>query len=252
MTTYGFMAGCALSSSNPQRIKDTIAYLKPYYPDLVEIQSCCGRPTRMIGREDVFQQKFGHLTDLVNGAGIDNLIVACQGCLKTMRDEDRFKTTSLWVKMAELGLPEACLNKAKDSDVTFSIQDSCPTREMTEIHEAVRFLLKSLGYDVAKSRLSGKNTFCCGMGGMCGVSNQTLSHEVAHQRVTSFKTDYIATYCATCTFAMGVGGGLAWHLLDLIFGPVVNLGDQPAKHPLGNPVKSWSNRYKSKRIIQKA
>lgn len=250
--TYGFMAGCSLSSSKPQRVGDAINYLQQFYPNLAVIQACCGRPTRMIGQEEKFQERFGNLTQMVKGAGVDELIVACQGCLRTMRDEDRFMTSSLWVKMAELGLPTQCLNKAKDSEVVFSIQDSCPTSQMTEIHEAVVYLLKQLGYGVAKSRLSGQNTLCCGMGGMCGVSNPNLSHDVAQQRVQSFKTDYIVTYCASCAFAMGVGGGKAWHLLDLIFGDVVQLGDTPTPSALGNPVKAWANRYQTKRVIQKS
>lgn len=249
---YGFMAGCSLSSSNPEGVENAINYLKELYPDLAVIQACCGKPTRMIGQEEKFQERFSKLTDLVQKAEIDELILACQGCLKTMRDEDRFSTSSLWIQMAEHGLPKAVIGKARDSEVVFSIQDSCPTSQIPEIHEAVVYLLKELGYGVEGSRLSGKNTLCCGMGGMCGVSNQNLSHEVAHQRVESFKTEYIATYCASCAFAMEIGGGNAWHLLDLIFGDVVQLGDQAAPSPLGNPIKSWSNRYKSKKIVTKA
>lgn len=248
---YGFMAGCSLSSSNPERIKDIVTYLKQFYPDMAFIQGCCGKPTRMIGQEAKFQERFGELTKMVKKAGVDNLIVACQGCIRTMTDMGQFPTTSLWVKLAEIGLPENCISKAKNSDVVFSIQDSCATSNVPEIHQAVRYLLAQLGYQVVSSRLSGENTLCCGMGGMCGVANANLSQAVAQQRVASFKSDYIVTYCASCAFAMEVGGGKAWHLLDLIFGPVVHLGDVPSKHALGNPVRAWTNRYKSKKIIEK-
>ncbi|MCH4170749.1 MAG: (Fe-S)-binding protein [Lactobacillus sp.] len=249
---YGFMAGCSLSSASPKNVANIIAYLKHYYPDLAVIQACCGKPRRMIGQEAAFQKQFASLTDMVHEAGIDELLVACQGCLKTMTDQNQFKMGSLWVKMAELGLPKAYLNKAKDSQVVFSIQDSCPTKDRTDIHEAVRYLIHSLGYATKETRLSGKNTLCCGMGGMCGVSNPPLAKTAATKRVHDFKTDYIVTYCASCTAAMILGGGRSWHLLDLIFGDVVQLGDTCPDTALHHPLTAWANRYRSKQIVAKA
>lgn len=249
--SYGFMAGCALSSTSPEQVKQIIAYLKQFYPDLAVIQACCGKPTKMIGEQAAFQRRFGQLTEKVESAEIDELIVACQGCIKTMRDENQFKTSSLWVKMAELGLPKEAVGKGKDSDVVFSIHDSCPTKDMPEIHEAVRYLLAELGYEVKKNRLSGKNTMCCGMGGMCGVSNPPLAKAMAEKRVHDFKTDQIVTYCASCTSAMLLGSGQAWHLLDLIYGPVIYQTTKCPAHPLSRPLKAWANRYQTKRIVEK-
>ncbi|WP_159722561.1 (Fe-S)-binding protein [Enterococcus sp. CSURQ0835] len=248
---YGFMAGCSLSSTSPERVGQVIADLKKIYPELAVIQACCGKPTKMIGEQAAFKRRFGQLTDKVEAAEIDELIVACQGCIKVMREENQFKTSSLWVKLAEMGLPKEFVGKAQASDVIFSIQDSCPTKDMPEIHEAVRYLLKELGYEVKKSRLTGKNTMCCGMGGMCGVSNPPLAKEIAQKRVHDFKTDHIVTYCASCTSAMQLGGGQAWHLLDLIYGPVVDSTTTCAPHPLRKPLKAWANRYQTKRIIEK-
>lgn len=248
---YGFMAGCSLSSTSPQRVADIIDYLKNFYPDLATIQGCCGKPTKMIGQQALFEKRFRSLTEMVAEAEIDELIVACQGCIRVMSDENQFRTSSFWVKLAELGLPAELKGKAKDSDAILSIHDSCPTKEMTEIHQAIRFILEELGYQVKKNRLSGKNTMCCGMGGMCGVSNPPMAKEIASKRVTDFKTNQIVTYCASCTSAMILGGGNAWHLLDLIFGPVIQKQDETTDHPLQHSLKAWGNRYKSKKIVMK-
>lgn len=247
---YGFMAGCALSSSNPKQLLLLIEYLKSFYPNLAVLQGCCGKPTRMIGQEELFQERFDQMTKQVHHLEIDELIVACQGCIKTMTVQNQFKSSSLWVKMAELGLPKSYHAKGKSSDVVFSIQDSCPTKEQTEIHEAVRYLLKELGYEVKQNRLSGTNTLCCGMGGMCGVSNPDLSKRFAEKRVEDFKTNHIVTYCSSCTSAMILGGGEAWHLLDLIFGPIIYNATKSPRHPLNNPLEAWKNRYLSKIIVQ--
>lgn len=248
--TYGFMAGCSLSSASPKRISQLSVYLKNYYPDLVLIQACCGKPTKDIGDEPKFKQRFQQLTETVVACQVTELIVACQGCLATMNQEG-LPVKSLWLLLAELGLPEGVKGKAKGSDVVFSVQDSCPTKEVTEIHQAIRYLLAELGYQVANHPLSGKNTLCCGMGGMCGVTNPDLAKAQATKRVAGFKTEQIVTYCATCTSAMILGGGQAWHLLDLIFGEVIYQGDKAQDDPLSHPFLAWRNRYLSKKIIQK-
>ena len=249
---YGFMPGCSLASTSPENVQHIINYLQDLYPDLAIIEACCGKPMKMIGETEKFENHFANLAEMVRDAEIDDLLLACQNCLKVMTEEKKFKVDSLWVKMAEWGLPEEYHNKAKDSDVVFSIQDSCSARDRTDVQRAVRQIMKFLVYKVARNRLSLRNTLCCGFGGMCGVSNAQLSHEVARKRVQTFKTDYVVSYCSSCTLAMSIGGARSWHLLDLIFGPVVHLGDQPKPNDLGNTLKAWQNRYRTKKIIQKA
>lgn len=246
---YGFMPGCSLSSTSPENVKHVIQYLRHFYPDLAVIEACCGKPMKMIGETKKYEHHFNSLAQTINDAGIDDLLLACQNCLKVMTEEHKFKVDSLWVKMAEWGLPEECRNKAKDSEVVFSIQDSCSARDRSDVQRAVRIILRELGYKVARNRLSLRNTLCCGFGGMCGVSNANLSHEVARKRVQTFSTDYVVSYCSSCTLAMAIGGARSWHLLDLIFGPVVNVGDVPKSNDLGNTLKAWRNRYRTKRII---
>jgi hypothetical protein len=51
---------------------------------------------------------------------------------------------------------------------------------------------------------------------------------------------------------MLLGGGQAWHILDLVWGDVVYAGTQSPEDTLSNPVKAWSNRFKSKRLIKAA
>lgn len=51
---------------------------------------------------------------------------------------------------------------------------------------------------------------------------------------------------------MILGGGQAWHLLDLIFGDVIHQSDKSERHPLANPLLAWKNRYQSKKIVTKA
>lgn len=247
---HGFMAGCSLSAYCPEYVGKTVSYLKQFYPELSIIQQCCGKPLYYIGEQQKFEKQYHKLLDTIDDCAVDELIVACQGCLSMLRQSEHVKSTSLWPVLAKIGLPAAAIGKAKDSDMVFTIQDSCPTRNETDIHQAVIKILQDLGYQVKLAKLSGKNTLCCGMGGMCGVANPKLARAAMVHRVATLPTKNIVTYCASCRSAMMNGGGQSWHLLDLIWGPVVMQGDRCTENVLNSTFTSWKNRYRTKRILE--
>lgn len=248
----GFMAGCSLSAYCPEYVGKTVTYLKKFYPDLSVIQQCCGKPLYYIGEQQKFEKKFNALVDTIEDCEVDEMIMACQGCLSMIRKTDRVKSVSLWTTLDKIGLPKEAIGKATDSDMVFTIQDSCPTRNETDIHQAVINILRGLGYTVKLAKLSGEKTLCCGLGGMCGVTNPKLATEAMTHRVNSLPTKNIVTYCASCRSAMMNGGGQSWHLLDLIWGPVIMQGDHCPENVLNSTYTSWKNRYRTKRILEHA
>lgn len=251
MNRKGFMAGCALSSYSPIGVKKSIEYLKTAYPNISVIQKCCGKPTKAIGQRDKFEERYNLLLDDIKYCELDEMIVGCQNCYKILNQSEGFKTISLWQILAEVGLPENIKGKAKNSDVVFSIHDSCSTRNYKEIHNGIRTILNELGYKVSEPEKTRENTRCCGFGGMIAPVNPKLSRKVRERRVNDFKTDHIVTYCAACRQAMTLGGGSAWHILDLIWGDVVYKNSIPPKDVLSTPLKAWINRYKTKDEIKK-
>lgn len=246
----GFMAGCSLSAYCPQYVRQTVDYLKEFYPELSIIQECCGKPLYYLGEQAKFERQFGRLEQSVKNCEIDQLITACEGCLSMVQRSEQFESISLWTVLAQIGLPEAALGKAKDSDMVFTIHDPCPTRDNVVMQQAVIKLLEALGYQVKIAKLSGEKTLCCGMGGMCGVANPKLAHEAMVHRVETLPTKNIVTYCASCRSAMMNGGGQAWHLLDLIWGPVVYQGDKCPENTLNSTFTAWKNRYKTKQLLK--
>ena len=62
----------------------------------------------------------------------------------------------------------------------------------------------------------------------------------------------VVVYCAACRSSLLKGGAKAWHILDLIWGPVIQKGDDAPEDVLASPVKSWVNRYKAKKGILQA
>jgi len=251
MSRKVFMPGCALPSYNPQNVELMLKYLQSKFPDLSAVQKCCGKPTKAVGQADLFQERFASLVEDIKYCEADEVIVACQSCLNTVSECKDFKTISLWELLPQIGLPKELVGKAKDSDVVFSVHDSCSVRTRTGIHEGIRWIIKELGYKQVDPERAKETTRCCGFGGMVVPANPDLAKRVMERRVGDFPTDKIVAYCAACRQSMLQGGGDAWHILDLIFGDVVYSNSKPPENTLASPLKAWGNRRKSRQAIKR-
>jgi len=252
MSRKAFMPGCALPSYSPENVALTVKYLKTKFPDLSVVQKCCGKPTSAVGQADMFKQRFDSLVEDIKFCEADEVIVACQSCMKTLSLSDSFKTMSLWELFPQIGLPPELVGKAKDSDVVFSVHDSCSVRTYTGIHDGIRWILSELGYKFVEPERTRGTTRCCGFGGMVVPANPDVAKRVMDRRVGDFETPYIVAYCAACRQSMLKAGGQAWHILDLVWGDVVKSGSTCPADVLSSPVSAWRNRYKSKSLLKKA
>ncbi|WP_257267278.1 (Fe-S)-binding protein [Endozoicomonas sp. ONNA2] len=245
-----FMPGCSLPSYNPDAVKKTAAYLKSVYPDMGAVQKCCGKPTAAIGQTELFKQRFGQLQNDFDKVGAEEVIVACQSCYGLIKkNTDRQKPVSLWKLLPTIGLPKELRGKARASDAVFTIHDSCSTRYETELQDGIRWILQELGYKTTEPEYTRENTRCCGFGGMVVPANPEVATRVIQRRVNEFKTDHVVVYCAACRASMMGVGTKSWHILDLLWGPVVMQSDGTPVNVLANPVKAWINRYKSKSAL---
>ena len=251
MGRVAFMGGCALSSYNPELVINTIKHLRKTYPDLSVVQKCCGKPTKAIGQEELFHKRYDGLTQDLKDIDADTLIVACQSCYKIMKLNENIKVISLWSLLPKIGLPKEAIGKAKDSNAIFSIQDSCSIRPYAEIFDGIRWIMNELGYQIEESSHTRENTRCCGFGGMVVPANPEVALKVMKRRVGDFKTDCVVTYCAACRQSMLSGGAKAWHILDLVYGPVVHKEDQAPFDTLGSTINAWGNRLKTKMSINR-
>lgn len=245
----GFMPGCSLPSYTPEGVQKTVEYLRKLYPDLSGVQKCCGKGTKALGQVAKFEERFCGLQKDMDEVGIECMIVACQNCYKTLKEHSCTDVLSLWTLLPQVGLPEDVRGKGKMSDVVFGIHDSCSTRYDTEIQDGIRWILDELGYKYIESEFSKENTRCCGFGGMIVPANPELANRVMRRRADDFETDYVVVYCSACRSSMMQVGKKSFHILDLIWGPVVKSGDEAPEDVLASPAKSWLNRYKSKRVI---
>ena len=104
---------------------------------------------------------------------------------------------------------------------------------------------------MVKPKNSRENTMCCGQGGMVATVNPNVSHRIAQKIVSEFNTDYVVTYCAACRSSMHKAGKESYHILDLIFGPVIYKNTKSPRDVLASPIKAWTSSHKLKKIIKK-
>lgn len=248
---YGFMPGCSLPSYNPEAVGAIVAHLQSVFPKFSVVQKCCGKPTKAVGQYEKFKERFGELENDMKAVEIDVMIVACQSCKLTLDEYSSLPTISLWEILPLIGLPKDAIGKGKDSDMEFCIHDSCSTRFEKDLQDGIRWAMDQMGYKYAIGDHEREKTRCCGFGGMIVPVKPELAKRVMQKRVDTLPNQNIVVYCSACRQSMMKVSAKSWHILDLIFGPVVYKGDKAPEDVLSSPVKSWVNRYKSKKAMGK-
>ena len=243
-----FFPGCSLSSYNPGAVESVFRCLRERLEGVGAVLKCCGKPLKALGMTDDFQNRFAAVKRELDRLGAEEVIVACQSCYATFKqyDEGR-RVRSLWSLFREIGVPEEAKGIGKDSGITLAIHDSCVTRDVPEIHDGVRFILKELGYEVEELERSRENTECCGSGGMIAHVNPSLAKRIMRRRAGEAESDYVATYCASCRASMVTGRKKGLHVLDLMFGG--SWKGRPAP-PIDSTLASWVKRWKTKRKLR--
>lgn len=244
-----FFPGCTLSSYSPELVLKTYNYLKKELPGTSMLLECCGKPTETLGQQEKFRELFSRVENRINNTGAIEVITACQNCYMIMKNYGtKIKVKSLWTVLKEIGIPQGFINKGKNSETKFSIHDSCATRYEKEIQESIRWIMGQLDYKVLETNNINKMTNCCGTGGMIHAINSKVSKAMMKEAAKNIGQDYIVTYCAGCRESMIKGGAKSIHILDLIFGEKIVNKDKCVK--INSPLKSWSNRLKTKIIIK--
>jgi Fe-S oxidoreductase len=110
--------------------------------------------------------------------------------------------------------------------VKITVHDSCSDREYGVVGPQVRQLL-SQAKDVEMVEMvhNGRNSMCCGSGGLVPAFDPELASEVKRRRIgeaESSGAEVMVTYCATCANAFRSGGDPSKvevrHALELLLG----------------------------------
>lgn len=189
-----FNPGCALSIYKPEMEIKVLKYLRDNL-GAVELHKVCCR----------------HEPRLSPGSTIINV---CAGCDRRFRSlYEGISTISLW----EVIDSSDTFNFPDYDGLKMSVHDACPVRERSQVHIAVRNLLKKMNINVIETEFHGSKSVCCG-----DDFYPTLPVEKVHQymqaRALSMPCQDVCVYCVSCIKSMYLGGRTPRHLMDLLLG----------------------------------
>jgi Fe-S oxidoreductase len=137
---------------------------------LGEEETCNGEAARRLGNEYLFQLQAQANVDLLNGHGVNKILVQCPHCLNTIKNEfpqlgGRYEVVHHAELIARL-VAEKRLSPGRAEglgEVTF--HDPCYLARWNGVVDAPREALRSVGVAPREMPRNGRQGFCCGAGG---------------------------------------------------------------------------------------
>jgi Fe-S oxidoreductase len=219
-----FFPGCMLTLEGPDLVRLALEWLGSRTGQVngvgISLQ-CCGEPLDQMGQKERAKSYSAGLWEHIVRAGTRTLVTSCPTCHARMtatRPDCDVQIHSLYRLMAESGLraPAPGLGKV-------TVHDSCSDREGL-IGSAVRELLR--GGNLVEMEHHGKETICCGSGGLVSAVDPDLCAERALRRLQEaedVEAETCVTYCMSCSHRLAARGGRSSvrHILELVFGRTV-------------------------------
>jgi len=148
---------------------------------------CCGMPYHELGLSDKFREKIAKLRQITSR--YEGVISNCPHCVHVMR-ENGIKAAHILAVLKPVRI---------GGDVSY--HDPCILARKLDLVEEPRKLLAEMGFKVHDPVFSGKDTHCCGYGGVYRYIAPEMAERVAERRKKHF--DYeIVTACPSCRKAL--------------------------------------------------
>ena len=195
MSKIYFNPGCALSLYKPEFEKVILEFLNKNYGECeVKLHKiCCHYDPRL---------EAGSL-----------VINVCAGCDRRFSSlYNGISTISVWEVIDGL---EDKFKYPNHSGLKLSVHDACPIREKTQVHKAVRNLLKKMNIEIMKTELSGSDSVCCGDSFYPKLSVEEV-HRKMKERAESMPREDVCVYCVSCIKSIYIGGKTPRFLMDLL------------------------------------
>jgi Fe-S oxidoreductase len=214
-----FFPGCMLAHEGPDLVRYSAEWLRKRHGDRVGISfQCCGAPLEQMGQKERAEAYGASLWEHILQAGTRTLVTSCPTCharMSATRPDCNVQIQTLYQLMAESGLRAQAPGSGK-----VTVHDSCSDREGL-IGSAVRELLRDC--NLVEMEHHGKETICCGSGGLVSAIDPDLCVERALRRVKEIEdvgAETCVTYCMSCSHRLAARKGLnsIHHILELVFG----------------------------------
>lgn len=188
-----FSPGCALLIHNPSLAEKAHQYLNQSLGVIDLLSTCCR-----------------HEPKLSPGTEI---VTICSGCERRFRELYKELTTiSFWeilVNSTDFPFPDY-------GGKEMSILDTCPTRDQSRIHNAVRELLSRMNIKVIEPKNTKKKGTCCGDSFYGEIPTEQVITQMK-KRGNEMPCEEVVVYCVSCIKSMHIAGKKPRFLADLLF-----------------------------------
>ena len=227
-----FFPGCTLSTYAP----DLAACVAQHLLDTGQVQGmttlCCGNPLWGVGLARRCNSYAEQLNSRLSAHGVRRIVVGCPNCYRALTSGQHagfidagMEICVLPQVLASQGVRIPTTRRVAPDARSFAVFDSCPDREFNLFGSAVRALLPE-GSAVELGH-AGRDTLCCGSGGMVGYYDHTVSQHRRAGRLEDFSrsgADCLVTSCTSCanSFVRDGAAVQVHHYLELVFDTAID------------------------------
>lgn len=229
-----FFPGCTLASYSPELTRAAFHWLEKRGLQVGFTELCCGKPLDSIGLSGAANHYLDQLRNELETSGARQIITACPNCENSLRSKlPGLDIHSIYGLMLDAGVHVT-------GEGTLTFHDSCPDRYGSSNPQDVRQLLS--GFQQVEMKSRGKDTICCGSGGIVSMVDPELCASRAQKRMAEFfstRADTCVTACMACShrLAQNIRAGQVRHCLEYVFDIQVDY-EQVEK----NTIAMWEGR----------
>lgn len=211
-----FFPGCALYAYAPDMTAKVFEWLREVGETSRMLTFCCGATFFDPGFAPEFEDYKKRVQAFLTDRGIKRLIITCPHCAYELPQ----LLEGVDVELVKLSQVLGEHGKVSGFDGTISFHDACYDRGDCSFHEHARALYpQASSADMAHS---GRNTICCGGGGMVSVYGPAFCEYRRNQRLAEIddvEADMVLSTCFSCVNSLqrGTADKPVRHFLEDVF-----------------------------------
>jgi len=211
-----YFVGCATAFRAQNRgiassITQILNYFKEDWTLLGDKEWCCGSPIMMVGDEETAKEFAEHNVEVIEETHADIVVVGCASCYRMLRWEypfllrrrPRFEVLHI-TELLNQYLEEGKLKLTK-SDIPVTYHDPCELSRLGGVIKEPRKILKALTNNFVEIPEHGKDTRCCGGGGLLQAIDNDLRIKIGVERIRQAESTgakIITSACPSCKLTL--------------------------------------------------
>lgn len=210
--SYLYFPGCQMGASDPAYVAASYHWLREQFGDSLGLWArCCGMPAKWAGDKESSERSLTQIRKTWQESKAPTFILSCPTCMERFQEAlPEIKTISLWQLLAD----KLEQRPAKRQEI--AVFDSCAAKSDEKLRQDIRKVARKLGYEPLELSGEGKETSCCGYGGLVYSVNPELVEEVRRCNAELSDREFL-TYCTNCTDSFCAEGKAAKHVLTAVF-----------------------------------